>query len=445
MCALISGFKTLRAAPCFYQRCATKLKLALRPARGLLTRKMNRPSSGNKASAREMYLELATRDEPPEDDGSGPQDVAQQQGGLDQSSEVRLPPNLLRRHTSLDLTSPHKELLKTGFRPNPTSTDTDDYYNVNDAADGAEDIEAPTWFEHQFWEVLSKNKKANMPVYCLLCLAPVVGAIGPLIEFLFGCGTLSPTIEALFEVGMFCFSLLWVLLFRGLLHVVRGAHGNIARFADDEKEEETAQMVLNFDADAIARIQDEGHPDFVSPKMRARIFGNVHDHHTSKKEQRSQRKRSNGLPTFADVEEGGGTLQQSASAKQRDSTKHLDAFGVDMINDNKGVQEELEKARYETTEEEIEQTYYHQYLVRTNSQKPNPTLPDDLETGGIRTRTQSVIQTFYSKSKESREYNWYGGERTQCPTRIVRTAVLCLAKPRVVPFDRCRQQIHTRP
>jgi len=80
-------------------------------------------------------------------------------------------------------------------------------------------------------------------------------------------------------------------------------------------------------------------------------------------------------------------------ATQDGGSASLNAFGVDILNDPRRVKEELQKARFEIAESEVEKTYHHQYLVRTHKPTAN--------------------ESRKNRQQTSRQFNCYGAVKLQ--------------------------------
>eukprot|EP01043_Picozoa_sp_COSAG02_P037295 COSAG02_NODE_2787_length_8027_cov_10.833375_4_plen_921_part_00 len=82
---------------------------------------------------------------------------------------------------------------------------------------------APEWFDGWISVVLQK-KSLNMVVRALMVAAPFVASVGYVLEFAYGCATVSAPVDAMLGVGIFVFTCAWFFQFRGLVEAVRGAH-----------------------------------------------------------------------------------------------------------------------------------------------------------------------------------------------------------------------------
>ena len=115
----------------------------------------------------------------------------------------------------------------------------------DDDDDDNDEVDAPTWFELPAFRVL-EQKWFYCPCYVLLTLSPILTAAGSALELYLHCTTESFSIEVLLALGVFAFSVVWVVLFHALRKVVRGAHLNETQLlAADEQLEEQEKMAAH--------------------------------------------------------------------------------------------------------------------------------------------------------------------------------------------------------
>jgi hypothetical protein len=101
----------------------------------------------------------------------------------------------------------------------------------DEASKDSEDVEAPLWFEHEWFALLDK-KSVVVPLQLLLAATPLLNTAGQILELLLGCAFangVSVKVQAFTIAGTFVFSATGVFLLRGLRDVVYGAHLNEKR------------------------------------------------------------------------------------------------------------------------------------------------------------------------------------------------------------------------